>query len=379
MNTLQPASQALTPADRRVLTNASCQLARYDLLTETEDFVLEAQVLASALSEPLRRSLLTFRRFGHPSGAMLIREVPLGIVPSTPNLREAATADARAASSALSVLVALLGDQYGFRPELGGAIVQDMVPLRGFETQQISVSSSVDLKTHVEMAFSPFRADYVALLCVRQDHDRRAATTLSSIEGMLPRLDGCAIEVLREHRFRTKVDASFLIGDNRTEDVWVDPIPVFEGAAHRPRLRVDFAETEGKDAVAADALAALSRAALEPQTRVRLRAGDLLIIDNNRALHGRTPFVPRYDGRDRWILRTFITKDLRRSECVRPHDGRIVEPDYGDARPANRARPVGASDVSFPSGSVAGDQAVETRDHPLVTQLRSDKVNQVGR
>jgi L-asparagine oxygenase len=77
------------------------------------------------------------------------------------------------------------------------------------------------------------------------------------------------------------------------------------------------------------ALDLLGETAAQVQTVLRLEPGDLLVIDNNRAVHGRTRFTPRYDGLDRWLLRSFITKDLRRSESARPGDSRIVEPgDY---------------------------------------------------
>ncbi len=197
-----------------------------------------------------------------------------------------------------------------------------------FQGQEISIGSTVPLSSHVEMAFSPFRSDYVALLCLREDHERRAATTVSSIENILPLLEVETVSVLRAPRFRTRVDRSFLLGEHYSKDIWIDPISVLSGAEHRPRLRVDFAETEGKDRVAQDALAALHEAVSQTQAALYLLAGDLLVVDNNRALHGRTSFTPRYDGKDRWLLRSFVTRDLPRSEPVRPADGRIVEADY---------------------------------------------------
>jgi len=258
---------------------------------------------------------------------MLIRGVPTGYVPVTPEVSGSSGTSLSAAAS-MSVLLASLGDQYGFRPELRGEIVQDILPVRGLETQQISLGSTAELTAHIETAFSRFRSDYVALLCVRQDHEGTAGTTLSSIDAILPFLDDAEKGVLRQPRFRTRVDPSFVIGDNLTEEVWVDPICVFSGSTRRPALRVDFSETQAKDAGASKALEALVDVEISARVIVYLRVGDLLIVDNHRALHGRTPFVPRYDGNDRWLLRSFVTKDLRRSEGFRPEDSRIVEPDY---------------------------------------------------
>jgi L-asparagine oxygenase len=55
---------------------------------------------------------------------------------------------------------------------------------------------------------------------------------------------------------------------------------------------------------------------------VTLRAGDLLVIDNAVAVHGRSSFPARFDGTDRWIQRTFVVPDLAASASER--QGRII-------------------------------------------------------
>ena len=52
--------------------------------------------------------------------------------------------------------------------------------------------------------------------------------------------------------------------------------------------------------------------------------GDLAILDNRVTVHGRTPFRPRYDGADRWVQRTFVIADLRRSGDHRARDGYVI-------------------------------------------------------
>ena len=66
----------------------------------------------------------------------------------------------------------------------------------------------------------------------------------------------------------------------------------------------------GLDATARDALAALADAIACSYTSVVLEAGDLLVIDNRRAVHGRSEFRARFDGTDRWLQRTFVVDDL---------------------------------------------------------------------
>ena len=44
-------------------------------------------------------------------------------------------------------------------------------------------------------------------------------------------------------------------------------------------------------------------------TKCGCRTGDLLIVDNRRAVHGRSQFTPRYDGFDRWLQRMSVVRD----------------------------------------------------------------------
>jgi L-asparagine oxygenase len=56
----------------------------------------------------------------------------------------------------------------------------------------------------------------------------------------------------------------------------------------------------------------------------QLVPGDLAVVDNRVTVHGRTAFTPRYDGRDRWLQRTFAALNLRRSRGHRPGDGHVL-------------------------------------------------------
>ena len=86
----------------------------------------------------------------------------------------------------MSILLALLGEQIGYRPEMGGRPVPDAMPVRGYQLEQVSTGALVDLLTHVEMAFSEWRSDFVALLNLRADDEGVSGTTLSSIDPHSP-------------------------------------------------------------------------------------------------------------------------------------------------------------------------------------------------
>ena len=66
----------------------------------------------------------------------------------------------------------------------------------------------------------------------------------------------------------------------------------------------------------------LFRSAVKLATqRVVLSDGDVLVIDNDRAVHGRTPFVPRYDGTDRWLKRALVVRELPSANAF----GRVIQ------------------------------------------------------
>jgi L-asparagine oxygenase len=316
--------------DRAALRDAARVLGGHDPVRDPESFVADVQVQAARLSEPTRRALHAFRRFGSDSGGLLIRGMPIDDVPATPLTTGGPVGIRLPAAAVMSVLAATLGEQFGFKPDRDGQILQDVVPVAGEERIQSSISSDVRLKDHVEMAFSEFRPDFVMLACLRPDHDRVAGTTLASGRRTLELLDGRTAAVLRQKRFKTAVDESFLRSSGYSEQIWIGPIAVLGGEEARPSLRADFAETRSLDGdeIAAKALLALRDAAVSVAVEVQLMAGDVLVVDNHHAFHGRTPFQARGDGLDRWLLRTYLTRDLARSKSQRPGDERVIDIDY---------------------------------------------------
>ena len=77
----------------------------------------------------------------------------------------------------------------------------------------------------------------------------------------------------------------------------------------------------GTNECAQTALAELHRVVKMVTQTVVLGDGDLLVIDNDRAVHGRTPFVPRYDGTDRWLKRALVVRELPHGDVF----GRVIQ------------------------------------------------------
>src|SRR5690606_2498378 len=145
-----------------------------------------------------------------------------------------------------------------------------------------STSSGVTLAFHTETAFHPHRPDFLVLLCLRGDP--AAATTLCDVADLAAALPASVRAVLAEPRFGTRPDESF--GGGPTAPLG-PPMRVLTSGP-RPELLYDEELTRGLDAPAQAALDALASAVRECHTSTVLEAGDVLVVDNRRCVHGRS-------------------------------------------------------------------------------------------
>jgi L-asparagine oxygenase len=315
---------ATHPAPRQV-TSPRFDLGRapsYPI--SSPEFVTAAGHSSRLLPAVVHDALVDFTDDPGPAGALLISGLPLGEVPATPPTPTSPTGKDHATELLLLTVARRLGHPVGYRPEHGGDLVQNIVPVRQSAQRQISTSSKVTLMFHTEAAFHPHRPRYLLLLCLRGDE--AAATTLASARALLPHLTEAERAVLFEPRFRTAVDESYLHGaPNRLGP----PLPVFRGDPERPSMVFDADLMVGVDAEADTALRHLAQLVGDHHLSVVLRAGDLLVVDNDVAVHGRTPFTPRFDGTDRWLQRAFVVTDLGASAGER--EGRVIVTDFASA------------------------------------------------
>ncbi len=226
------------------------------------------------------------------SGALLLRGMPVGRLSRTPETPTAHTDKDDTSEMTLLSVARCLGQPIGYLPEHGGDIVQNIVPTKSAAMRQTSTSSAVELMYHTEAAFHPHRPRYLLLLCLRGDP--AAATTLASIHEVAPQLPLDVRTVLFEPRFRTAADESYV--GHRPTQLGL-PVPVLSGDWDTPSMVFDADLMVGVDADAERALAVLGEAVVACHTATVLEAGDLLVVDNSIAVHGRTPFTPRFDGR----------------------------------------------------------------------------------
>ncbi|MFJ4677255.1 guanitoxin biosynthesis L-enduracididine beta-hydroxylase GntD [Kitasatospora sp. NPDC088783] len=301
---------------------------------------------AARCPERLQAALLRFRLTGRPYGGLVISNLPIDetVAGPTPTSYqdESDSAEARRAAALLLLVGSLMGDPVSYLSQQGGRMVLDLFPIAGHEDQQLGSSSTVNLEWHNEDAFHPLRADWIMLLGLR-NHDR-VPTTFAPVQDV--KLDEATRERLFAEDFVILPDESHTASFNSAttgvtpgskQDAAFRAIAemnenpphtaVLSGDPDAPNVRIDPAfmprELQGDAAEALDEIIDQ----IDVQLRdVVLVPGELLIVDNKRAVHGRRPFAARYDGTDRWLRRINVLADLRiaAGRCFGEHGRALV-------------------------------------------------------
>jgi alpha-ketoglutarate-dependent taurine dioxygenase len=259
---------------------------------------------------------------GRIAPILVVHGAPMESLPATPC--RWTRAEDNASSLVLLLIGEALGTSFGWSTQQAGRLVHDVVPTSGNELIQIGSSSTEALMLHSEDAFSPFRGEWLGLLCLR--NPRQVVTLVSTIDSI-----GLAPDersALGEHAYPLLADLSHHPGHALQPREWESTIPTAE-SPFLPILGWD--ERRGIDSLRFDpsctgpprtsrhvaALEALASQLERSRAEVLLEPGDLLLLDNHRTVHGRAAFEPSYQDDERWLKRVCITDDLGRSRSVR--------------------------------------------------------------
>lgn len=209
----------------------------------------------------------------------------------------------------LIYLSALLGSPQGYNAENDGNFIHDLYPIKGNENSASGTGSSVDLELHNEIAFDLNKPDYLILTTVRSREEQQVPTTLVNIEAALSSLTAKETELLYQKQYLIRAPYSFSGGD----DIYYLRSLVSQDKSKSYCLNFNHGVThclqpEGK------ALFEKIHQLLNQNTfDVLLEEGSALIIDNNKMLHGRNLFKPKFDGKDRWLQRVYVKKGDRKN------------------------------------------------------------------
>jgi Fe(II)/alpha-ketoglutarate-dependent arginine beta-hydroxylase len=291
---------------------------------ESEVFADDVALAAEELPLSLRLLARDFR-VGHGPQVLWLKglDIQEGDLMGTPESWDCSWTESRILALEVrhALVASLFGYIFGWHTQENGRFFRHIIPNRADEREQLGSSSAVDLEWHNEEAFHPSRADAILMMCYR-NHERAETTVCPSAT---LELDPATVAILRQARFVILPDKSHRPDFNkssqwqlaaadfqRIEAMLTDPAPqpILTGPMEAPYIRIDPAFMHAIDAESAAALETIKAEVGRKLHGIVLEPGDLLLVDNLRAVHGRRSYRPNYGPRQRWMRRVNLTADL---------------------------------------------------------------------
>lgn len=270
------------------------------------------EIFTRTLPAELRNALYEMRCAPNPPGVIILNNMPVdALLPPTPqNGHWAPDAGTRVAESCVLGVSSLLGEPFGFAAEKA-SLVHHVVPVRS-AASELSNQGKVELPWHTELAGLPHRPHFLILFGLRSDHSRQAYTRVADVRPALERLSRRDRAELRKAQFRSRLPVPYLRTAKDEAARWSAPHAVIVGDDNSPEARAATygGSTQADSAAGERALEGLSAAMDKVEQAVLLDRGVMVIVNNAVAMHKRTAYEPRYDGTDRWFLRTYIADSL---------------------------------------------------------------------
>ena len=329
----------LTKDEIMRIRNISLQLLHINPLDEPELFCEKAKYLSKQIPLRIQDIFIHFLLKGNSTGFLLIRGLSLSEIetnfPKTPSKNNESIGSTTLLSRIQSIFMSILGEMISYEAEGNGFLFQDLVPVKNMEIKQTSYSSDVELEIHTEQAFSTVRPDFLSLACIRGDE--KATTFILPVEKILENISNEEYTMLCKPLWKIGVDVSFKInGHEFIEGNIRGPIPIIgekSKESTRNTLIFDQDLMHGIDEESNQLIQKIVEIYYRYRMSHSLESGDIIFIDNRYAVHGRSSFIAKYDGTDRFLIRCFATTDYEKTKYARitskhTHAGRMIHAIY---------------------------------------------------
>lgn len=211
----------------------------------------------------------------------------------------------------LALVGRTLGTLCSYSVQHDGRIFHDIIPMQSHSTKQTFASSAIDLEMHTELAFVENPPDYLMLYCIRPDREGLAETHFYDSRLALTQVPKVLRDRLCEPGYAFDVDEGATVEEARGQ--MGRNFPIIEDQTLE-LLRYDIDLCTPVKPIYKDALSRLHEALKGMKISLRLRTGQLVVIDNRRIVHSRNVFKAHFDGRDRWLKRAFVRKSALHQE-----------------------------------------------------------------
>jgi L-asparagine oxygenase len=289
-------------------------------------YCLQVKSASQHVPQRIYTLLQNFAHKGSNTGFLLIRRIPVGEIPSTPENNNCKIGEQTILAKIQSIFVSVISNMIAYEAEGYGRLFQDVIPVKSMEKNQTSISSSVELEIHTEQAFSKLRPDILSLACLRGN--AKAYTYILPVHSIINNVSQTELEMLKTPLWNSGVDLSFkLNGHEFIEGDIRGPMSIIRGD-NAPLLVFDQDLMTGITNESNEMIQKIVDIYYKHRLYHNLTPGEIIFIDNNRAVHGRSPFSPNYDGLDRFLVRCFGVYNYEYTAYARENGGRMVSAIY---------------------------------------------------
>jgi L-asparagine oxygenase len=307
----------ITNDEIEILTNLASKITA-DPTDEPELFCKQSKECSENVPQRIKTRLQEFELYGNEKGFLLFKiiELPDSSIQKTPEGNNNRIGKKTLFARIQSILINVIAEMLSYEAEGYGRLFQDVIPMKSMETEQSSMGSNTELEIHTEQAFSKLRPDILSLACLRGDPE--ALTYILPIQKLLDNLTDNEILQLYKPLWNIGVDLSFKL--NNKEFIEGDirgPISILNGSYIDPILVFDQDLMIGITDEATEIKEKIIKIYYEHRNKHNLVPGEIILIDNLRSVHGRSRFLPRYDGYDRFLIRCFAVFNYDKSSYAR--------------------------------------------------------------
>jgi L-asparagine oxygenase len=295
-------------------------------------FCKEAKKLSDKLPRQIKTVLQEFVKVGNANEFLLITglESVIENLVETPSNNYSKIGEKTTLAKIQAIMMSYMSEMIAYEAEGYGRLFQDVVPIKSMEKEQTSIGSATELEIHTEQAFSDLKPDILSLACLRGDPT--ALTYILPVKTIMDNLSSDELILLKQPLWKTGVDLSFKIAGHEFKNGDIrGPMPILSTSAFgstRPILTFDQDLMFGITTRSHRMVKKIVDIYYKNRIAHNLKPGQIIFIDNRYAVHGRSPFFPKYDGNDRFLVRCFSVFDYMKSNIARPHESRTVSAIY---------------------------------------------------
>ncbi|WP_340610505.1 TauD/TfdA family dioxygenase [Xenorhabdus bharatensis] len=196
-----------------------------------------------------------------------------------------------------------------YQGENDGRLIRNVAPKKSAKNQVSSHGYFHDFFPHVDNPDLMINGDSLkntpcpdtlSLLCLKKEDN--VFTSIIRLDDVLTDLSQKDINLLKEHNYIVKRPDSF-----EGSSQMVENLPLINEYNGKYYSRFDYHNVLSEKKENNDALEKLRKSSMDKNKWIELslNPGQVVIFNNQRTLHTRNAFQPRFDGNDRWLLRLF--------------------------------------------------------------------------